>query len=81
MRVEVSDTGFPPAGSGALAIHGRLVASQRNHPIMGSEPLPKGFIRLSLAPSERLRNTAIAPGAKAIGGLYQPLDRFGEDAI
>ncbi|MGL5448639.1 MAG: hypothetical protein ACRDBL_15135 [Rhabdaerophilum sp.] len=80
MSVEVSETCFPPACADVSSLHGRLVANQRNHPIMGAEPLPGGFIRLSFARRLVLSEQRIAPGARSLGGLYRPLDRFGVDS-
>ncbi len=61
-----------------LMITGPLVADQRNHPIMGAEPLPEGYLRLRFSRAERLEPPE--DEASAIGGLYRSLDRFGFDA-
>ena len=59
-----------------IMIEGKLIVDQRNHPIMGAEPLPSGFLQLCFGPVERLEGHHL-PKGKVIGGLYLPIDRFG----
>lgn len=67
------------AAKDQVTMEGPLVGDQRNHPIMGAEPLPEGYLQLRFARpgefSER-EDAALLP----IGGLYSPIDRFGLDA-
>lgn len=61
-----------------VVIEGDMLAGQRNHPIMGTIPLPSGRLRLCFGPAEWLQG--MGPGrGKPIGGVYQPIDRFGSD--
>lgn len=76
-----ADRPFPQARRVAeMVIEGPLVTAQRNHPIMGGEGLPAGQLRLVFAPAERLAEWNTPEGATRLGGLYQPLERFGIEA-